>query len=277
MKRLVRSALARVNMAVTKAQTFDRLVRSERELLRVGQGLDFVRGVNELYLHQALALLPKTSGENFQDLFAALVLSDRKSGFFVEFGGTDGIVGSNSFFFERHAGWPGIVAEPARAWHDRLATNRRCMISHDCVWSRSGELVKFCEPGDAGFSTIARFADVDGHATKRKQSKEYTVRTISLDDLLAQHGAPSSIDLLSLDTEGSELEILSAFSFSEHPVSVLVVEHNYRDDREAIHDLLRRRGMTRVLASLSRYDDWYVADDLVSKVDEIFPRRRRHE
>ena len=264
-------ALRRCNIVITRGHTFDRLVQSERELHRLRECWDVLRQLSQSHMHRALKLLPDTRGENFQDLFAALLLGDRKNGFFVEFGATDGVTGSNTLMFEKYAGWNGIIAEPARVWHEKLAMNRNCMISHECVWRTSGDQVEFCEAGDAGFSTIARFADLDRHASKRKQSTNYSVPTISLDDLLARHDAPAIIDFLSLDTEGSEIDILAAFSFDLYRVSVLVVEHNFRPQREALHDLLTSKGMTRVLPELSKFDDWYVASDLVARVEEIFP------
>ena len=270
-KMLIARALRRFNIVITRGHTFDRLIQSERDLRRLGGCWDFLRHVGANHVHRALKLLADSHGENFQDLFAALLLGHRENGFFVEFGATDGVTGSNTLLFEKCAGWNGIIAEPARVWHEKLAMNRRCMISHECVWRTSGHQVEFCETGDAGFSTIARFADSDRHASKRQQSTKYSVPTISLDDLLARHSAPASIDFLSLDTEGSEFDILAAFSFDRYRVSVLVVEHNFRPEREALHELLTRNAMIRVLPELSRYDDWYVADDLVARVKEIFP------
>lgn len=269
-KNQVQRVLGHFGIVATRPSTFDRLIQSERELRRLRECWEFLANVHARYVHRAIQLLPHANGENFQDLFAALVLDGRERGFFVEFGATDGVTGSNSLLFEKHAGWNGIVAEPARVWHARLAQNRKCVIAHECVWSRSGDSVEFCEAGDAGFSTIAHFAGKDRHASKRNGSAIYRVPTISLDDLLATHGDPPEIDFLSLDTEGSEREILSAFSFDRYRVSVLVVEHNFRDDREEINDLLKGKGMTRVLRGLSKYDDWYVSDDLVHRVDEVF-------
>jgi FkbM family methyltransferase len=270
MKAQIRTILARIGIAATRPSTLDRLIQSERELRRLRECWEFLANVDARYVHRAIQLLPHAKGENFQDLFAALVLAGRVQGFFVEFGATDGVTGSNSLMFESHFGWRGIVAEPARVWHERLANNRTCAISHECIWIASGDSVEFCEAGDAGFSTIAQFASKGRHGSKRERAARYRVPTISLSDLLVRHDAPSHIDFLSLDTEGSELAILSALPIDQHRISVLVVEHNFRDDREEICRLLKRRGMTRVLQCLSKYDDWYVEDDLVGRVAELF-------
>jgi Methyltransferase FkbM domain len=92
----------------------------------------------------------------------------------------------------------------------------------------------------------------------RRAGNRYTVHTVSLNDLLEQHGAPGKIDYLSVDTEGSELRILSAFDFEKYSVDVINVEHNFTVDREAIHALLVSKGFVRKFEMLSLFDDWYV-------------------
>jgi hypothetical protein len=88
---------------------------------------------------------------------------------------------------------------------------------------------------------------------------EYTVETISLTDLLDQRGAPTEIDYFSIDTEGSELEILEAFDFSRWRFNAITVEHNYVSaSRNAIYDILTANGYTRVCTELAQWDDWYV-------------------
>src|SRR6187397_1934821 len=67
--------------------------------------------------------LDNSRAQLFQDLFAQFELQGRKAGFFIEFGATDGMELSNTYMLERHYGWTGILAEPARYWHERLGRN----------------------------------------------------------------------------------------------------------------------------------------------------------
>lgn len=73
-----------------------------------------------------------------------------------------------------------------------------------------------------------------------------------------EHNDPKEIDYLSVDTEGSEFSILSAFDFDAYRIRVITVEHNFTPAREQIRDLLESRGFVRKMESVSLVDDWYV-------------------
>lgn len=194
-----------------------------------------------------------------QDLFALHTLNHKRSGFFVEFGSTNGITLSNSHILETKFGWNGILAEPARCWAAALQSNRRCAIDLRCVWTTTGEKLRFLEASDAELSTIDPFAHRDEHSEKRMTNEKYDVETISLTDLLLAHNAPRQIDYLSIDTEGSEYPILSHFDFEAFDIKVITVEHNYIEkDRNQIQQLLTAKGYKRVFEKFSQFDDWYV-------------------
>ena len=193
-----------------------------------------------------------------QDLFVLNHFNFKKKGFFVEFGATNGIDLSNSYLLEKHFNWRGIVAEPCKTWHKDLFKNRNCNIDLNCVWKSSDSKLNFFEVEDAEFSTIAEFNNSDHNTEIRSKRKEYQVSSISLNDLLIKYNAPKEIDYLSVDTEGSEYEILKNFNFKEYSVKVITVEHNFSDMRNEILKLLSKNGYKRVLTSISKWDDWYV-------------------
>jgi FkbM family methyltransferase len=177
----------------------------------------------------------------------------------VEFGATNGVDLSNTYLLETKFGWTGILAEPAKVWHDALKANRGdCHIDFDCVWAETGRTLRFTEPEAAELSTIRGYAGLDEHAAARFFGKIYDVNTISLLDLLKKYNAPKEIDYLSIDTEGSEFDILSAFDFDAYQFRVITCEHNYTPMREKIYALLTSKGYTRKFPNLSRFDDWYI-------------------
>src|SRR5205085_2122194 len=123
------------------------------------------------------------------------------------------------------------------------------------------ETAPFLMVAKGELSRMADFDPADGHEARRQQSGVLTeVQTISLNDLLAEAAAPARIDYLSVDTEGTEYEILSAFDFERWDVRAITVEHNGTAAREKIHDLLSAHGYRRQWPHLSRFDDWYRKD-----------------
>jgi hypothetical protein len=79
-----------------------------------------------------------------------------------------------------------------------------------------------------------------------------------LNDLLLKYDAPKNMDYLSIDTEGSEFEILENFNFSKYSFKVITCEHSYEPKRDKIFELLTSKGYARVYEGLSKWDDWYI-------------------
>lgn len=198
-------------------------------------------------------------GQLFQDLWVLYELEEKRDGYFVEFGATNGITMSNSHILEHQYDWSGIVAEPNPDFHPRLARERACHISHDCVYSRSGETMNFLCTRKAMYSRLQAINPGDhNEASMRSDHREVSVRTISLNDLLDAFRAPDEIDYISVDTEGSEFEILNAFDFDRRLVRTFTIEHNFTPQRAQIHALMTSKGYVRRFPEFTRFDDWYV-------------------
>jgi FkbM family methyltransferase len=208
------------------------------------------------FLAFAGPLVPRGSGEFFQDLWALWEAGGKRNGFFVEFGAAGGKEKSNSYFLEKEMSWSGIVAEPNPNFIDSARLERSCFVSDKCVYSTSGERIEFLATRVPELSRIAAIDPQDGH--KRSDHDVISVVTVSLNDLLVEGQAPRDIDFLSIDTEGSEYEILSHFDFSRWNVHAIAVEHNGTKMREKIFELLTRHGYRRKWAEMSHVDDWYV-------------------
>ncbi len=199
-----------------------------------------------------------------QDLWVLFEYGSKTSGYFVEFGATDGRSNSNSFLLEKSYQWKGILSEPNPLHHDKLYSLRDCHISTQCVYSRSGLTERLACTEQSSFSHMVSVEPDDHHQEKgRRAVADYVdVETISLNDLLDHFEAPQEIDYMSVDTEGSEYDILQAFDFSKRRIGLINVEHNYSPKRETIADLLQRNGYTRRFPELSRFDDWFIHRDL---------------
>lgn len=200
----------------------------------------------------------RSYSEAGQDLFALFALNDKRGGFFVDFGAGNGILNSNSYLLETEFDWSGIVCEPCKDHHEALRANRACSIDLRCVHTTTDSTVEFVEAFDKGLSTISNYVESDQWSEKRKEgSVRYRVPTVTLNELLRYHNAPTEIDYLSIDTEGSEFHILCHYDFSHRP-KVITVEHNNNAYRGGIRDLMARRGYTRVFDVLCPWEDWYI-------------------
>lgn len=205
--------------------------------------------------------LKKSKAQIFQDLFVLYFLNEKRNGFFVEFGATNGISLSNTFLLEKEYSWKGILAEPAKIWHHDLHKNRSCIIDTKCVWSDSTTRLNFNESETGELSQIDLFLDNDFISSTRNISSSYKVSAISLNELLEIHNAPLDVDYLSIDTEGSEYEILQAFNFNKFNIKIITVEHNFSENRDLIFNLLSSNGYKRVFERISLFDDWYIKNN----------------
>ena len=210
------------------------------------------------FFGQSLARAKSSFAQFSQDLWVLYETQDKRDGYFVEFGATDGILRSNTYLLESTYGWRGILAEPNPAWSGRLKTNRpTARISTDCVWTKSGERLSFSIPEDPELAAISAFASGDMHAQQRSAHRAIDVTSISLNDLLTDFHAPPAIDYMSIDTEGSEYEILRNFDFRRWDVSLLSIEHNHSANEGRLDRLLEEMGYERRFPGLSHVDGWY--------------------
>ena len=245
---MFKDILRRLGIGIMSARTEEILRSSEKDLNLLFDTILERKGLSALQSKSQLK----------QDIFVLLETNFKTDGFFVEFGATDGINLSNTFLLEKEFNWDGILAEPNTQWHKDLKNNRSAKIETNCVWSRSEETLNFMELEDKEFSTIEEFSDNDDHKRSYKRFIKSKVKTISLEDMLDKHGAPSKIDYLSIDTEGSEFEILKDFDFEKYDIKIITCEHNFTESRKDIFSLLTSNGYQRKLTGASKFDDWYV-------------------
>ena len=110
-------------------------------------------------------------------------------------------------------------------------------------------------------STINDFVENDNMQTERKNNltKVIKLKTKTLLDVLVENKAPSIIDFLSVDTEGSEFEILSAFDFKKYQVNIICFEHNNNIlQKEKLQTLLINNGYSEIVFEDNSIDSFFM-------------------
>jgi FkbM family methyltransferase len=250
LQKIILKFLKIFNITIIKNDTLISLKEYEKDISKISK-----IPIEEII--KILKIIKISKSELHQEAYVLLKSKFKKNGFFVEFGAKNGIDSSNTLILEKKFYWKGILAEPAKAYRFSIKKNRSCKnICTNCVFSISNLKIKFFESQDLGYSTIYKFKNKDKHTRVKKNI--YEVKTISLIDLLKKYKAPKVIDYLSIDTEGSEFEILKNFNFKAYQFKIITIEHNFTSQREKIYNLLTKNGYKREYTGLSKWDDWYI-------------------
>merc|ERR1712062_60583 len=134
-------------------------------------------------------------------------------------------------------------------------------------YNQRGKLVDFSTAGDFGGigrqtgerERDLRFGNARSSVIHQSKAGRVALVTERLDAILDAAGVPKEIDYLSVDVEGSELEVLEAFPFDTHKARVITVEHNQDELRRTyIRDLLMTN--TYVLLGQLKWDDVFVSE-----------------
>lgn len=188
-----------------------------------------------------------------QDLFVLSMLNSRTGGFFVEVGAGDGINFSNSYLLEKDYSWNGILIEPNKTFYESCLARRKCKVLNRILLDTPVKKVKFYEKEIGEFSHTEGFGDANASEIK----SNYFVETIKFDEMFRTSGA--SIDFLSIDTEGSELEILNSINMLKYRPTIICIEHNY-DKKKRIYfkKYLLTNGYRLMYPGISRWDSWFM-------------------
>ncbi len=203
------------------------------------------------------------------------VFRQRPLGFFIEVGAYDGVTLSNTYFLEQ-MGWRGLLVEPIGELCRRAAAARPRSRAIHAACSKRGST------GTAKFTVsqnvpVLSFLTADAEHVERCKREgatlvEIDVPLTTLDDILGKQRTEGDangnpwvpnqgwrVDLVSIDTEGCELDVLDGFNLERVKPRVLVIE-NDRESGEAIEPYLTDRGYRKF--HRQKINDFYVrADD----------------
>lgn len=181
------------------------------------------------------------SGEDkilYEKFFKNYTLEDCPK-YYFEMGALDGVMYSNTKFFEEKLGWRGILVEPNPFMFSRLAINRPNNRLMCAVCSDQKKPLSFnvCTNIPAVCAVeMTKPEKFDEEYYRHSQMLKINTIPVSLDTILENSGI-ERIDLCIIDTEGHEVNVLQSFSFNKVPVVMFMIE--FLDNKKLNDEVLK--------------------------------------
>ena len=191
---------------------------------------------------------------------------------FVEVGAADGITMSNTYLLEKCLGWRGISIEPDPAQFRKMeAANRSSHLYQTAVLNSDAKEAVLTS--SAELSTIAASVTKEGMDGRMRamsaasaqrgggQASRVKVPVTTLKALVNKHNL-TEIHYLSIDAEGSEMEVLKSIDLNKTLVHVITAEvgggkHGGRMDPQSQAEYLANFGYEHV-ATIGMLDEIFV-------------------
>lgn len=191
---------------------------------------------------------PPYYSQNGEDKWIVENLDIPEKGLIVEIGANDGIDSSNSLYFEQSRGWDAVCIEPDPDAYSNLTNNRNCKTINCAIGDQDGTITFFQHKTNSTLSGtglgIEENADRLRDRFQQQSYNQVEVQIRTFQSIIDQFDLPT-IDILSIDVEGAELQVLNSFDIDQAQPSIVIVEHD-RFIREPIQDKMAQHQYKRV-------------------------------
>jgi FkbM family methyltransferase len=151
----------------------------------------------------------------------------------IEIGAADGIAGSNTYMFEQN-GWECLCIEANPKLANKCSQVRKNTLNY-AVGKENLPTVNFTI-FDVGYNNESAISSisvdqrlVEAHKHLIQNTYEISIELKTLDTILGETNLFNYIDYVSIDTEGTELDVLKGFDLNKWKPKVLLIENNYED------------------------------------------------
>ena len=137
------------------------------------------------------------------------------NGYFIECGANDGVDQSNTWYYEKHLNWSGILVEPLKNQYIELVKNR----------SDKNNFYNFALIENDKIDKVSfKNTNLTSRVILVKEDTELNVSSTTLKNILVKSKAPNLIDFFSLDVEGYEEQVIKGNDFNIYNFKYFLVE-----------------------------------------------------
>lgn len=177
---------------------------------------------------------------NQDKILNEMFFKNAKNGVFIDIGAHDGECFSNSLFFEKELNWTGLCIEPNPKVFEELKNKRKSICINKAIYNKKGKIPFSKNSGRTELlSGIVETYDEQHKERITQENNIYggeteiiEVECDLLENILEEYNI-NIIDYFSIDTEGSEWNIISTINFDKVKINILDVEINYPDSVES--------------------------------------------
>ncbi len=157
------------------------------------------------------------------------IFKNKKNGVFVEFGAIDGLLTSNTLYFEKSLGWDGLLIEPIKSEFVKIDGNRKCFAENYAISDEAGHGEFMVYPDCIGWSGLTENMEPEHLDRIRHNGGErriIPVEMIRLDTLLDKYGM-DEVDYMTIDVEGNEEKVIRSLDLKKYSIGIIDIENNF--------------------------------------------------
>lgn len=198
-------------------------------------------------------------GEAEEKALVRRYFGNASRGFYVEVGANEPASDFSQTWHLEKMGWRGILIEPNRELFDAIVKQRPGSKAYNVACSSPDKVgfaelkIPFMADGalDTGKAALEVEIDHAGFASYRTER----VRVVTLDSILEGNNV-ERIDFLSIDVEGTELDVLKGLNLERYRPRLILLEDKLVYLNK--HRWLKRKGYRLVKRTL--FNNWYIPE-----------------
>lgn len=184
----------------------------------------------------------------------------KEGGIFVEVGANEPTnIESQSWHLENELGWSGLLVEPNPQLAEQARHARPNAVVYQCACTspeKTGELTLHIPTKEGKLITGHASLEINADDFDYANHQDVTVEACTLDALL-EDSELATIDLLSVDVEGTEMDVLKGFDLAKYRPLLILMEDKLLYLEK--HRYLKKNGYR--LVKRTKQNNWYIPAD----------------